>query len=87
MTFLVDLVAMVFAMPRVLFPAIGVVIIGGGATTTGALTAALAVGGLLAGLFSGGLTRVHRQGVVIMWAIIAWGPGSPTAGSSGGRPR
>lgn len=73
MTFLVDLVAMVFAMPRVLFPAIGVVIIGGGATTTGALTAALAVGGLLAGLFSGGLTRVHRQGVVIMWAIIAWG--------------
>ena len=73
MTFLVDLVAMVFAMPRVLFPAIGVVIIGGGATTTGALTAALAVGGLLAGLFSGGLTRVNRQGVVIMWAIIAWG--------------
>lgn len=73
MTFLVDLAAMVFAMPRVLFPAIGVVIIGGGATTTGALTAALAVGGLLAGLFSGGLTRVHRQGVVIMWAIIAWG--------------
>lgn len=73
MTFLVDLAAMVFAMPRVLFPAIGVVIIGGGATTTGALTAALAVGGLLAGLFSGGLTRVNRQGVVIMWAIIAWG--------------
>lgn len=73
MTFLVDLAAMVFAMPRVLFPAIGVVIIGGGATTTGALTAALAVGGLLAGLFSGGLTRVHRQGLVIMWAIIAWG--------------
>ncbi|WP_175559159.1 MFS transporter [Sanguibacter gelidistatuariae] len=73
MTFLVDLAAMIFAMPRVLFPAIGVVILGGGATTTGALTAALAVGGLLAGLFSGGLTRVHRQGVVIMWAIIAWG--------------
>lgn len=73
MTFLVDLAAMVFAMPRVLFPAIGVVIIGGGATTTGALTAALAVGGLLAGAFSGGLTQVNRQGVVIMWAIIAWG--------------
>ena len=73
MTFLVDIVAMVLAMPRVLFPAIGVVILGGGAATTGALTAALAVGGLLAGLFSGGLTRVHRQGVVIAWAIVAWG--------------
>jgi MFS family permease len=73
MTFLVDLAAMVFAMPRVLFPAIGVVILGGGATTTGVLTAAMAVGGLLAGVFSGGLARVNRQGVVIMWSIISWG--------------
>lgn len=73
MTFLVDLAAMVFAMPRVLFPAVGVVVLGGGEATTGALTAALAVGGLLAGVFSGGLTRMHRQGLVIMWAIICWG--------------
>ncbi|MEP7764026.1 MFS transporter [Sanguibacter sp. 25GB23B1] len=73
MTFLVDLAAMIFAMPRVLFPAVGVVVLGGGEGTTGALTAALAVGGLLAGVFSGGLTRLHRQGLVIMWAIICWG--------------
>lgn len=73
MTFLVDLAAMVFAMPRVLFPAVGVVVLGGGEGTTGALTAALAVGGLLAGVFSGGLTRLHRQGVVILWAIVCWG--------------
>ncbi|MBI9116065.1 MFS transporter [Sanguibacter suaedae] len=73
MTFLVDLVAMVLAMPRVLFPAVGVVVLGGGEGTTGALTAALAAGGLLAGVFSGGLTRLHRQGVVIAWAIVAWG--------------
>ncbi|PFG32661.1 MFS transporter [Sanguibacter antarcticus] len=73
MTFLVDLAAMVFAMPRVLFPAIGVVVLGGGEGTTGALTAALAVGGLLAGVLSGGLTRLHRQGLVIVWAIVCWG--------------
>lgn len=73
MTFLVDLAAMILAMPRVLFPAVGVVIIGGGETTTGLLTAAIAVGGLLAGLFSGGLTRVNRQALVIVWAIVGWG--------------
>lgn len=73
MTFLVDLAAMIFAMPRVLFPAIGVVIIGGGEGTTGILTAGLAIGGVLAGLFSGGLTRINRQGLVIVWSIVGWG--------------
>lgn len=73
MTFLVDLCAMVFAMPRVLFPAVGVLYLGGGATTTGALTAAIAVGGIAAGLLSGGLSRVRWQGRVITWSITAWG--------------
>src|SRR5690606_11109775 len=56
-----------------LFPAIGVVIVGGGEGTTGILTAGLAIGGVLAGLFSGGLTRIHRQGLVIVWSIVGWG--------------
>lgn len=73
MTFLVDVVAMVTAMPRVLFPAVGVLYLGGGETTTGVLTAAIAVGGILAGLFSGGLARVRWQGRVIAGAITAWG--------------
>ncbi|GIG41738.1 MFS transporter [Cellulomonas phragmiteti] len=73
MTFLVDVVAMVTAMPRVLFPAVGVLYLGGGETTTGVLTAAIAVGGILAGLFSGGLARVRWQGRVIAGAIAAWG--------------
>lgn len=71
MTFVVDIVAMM-AMPRVLFPAVGVWFLGGGATTTGALTAAIAVGGVLAGLLSGGLTRLRAQGKVICWAITVW---------------
>lgn len=73
MTFAVDLVAMVTAMPRVVFPAVGLLYLGGGATTTGALTAAIAVGSVLAGLFSGGLTRVRWQGRVIALAITVWG--------------
>lgn len=72
-TFVVDLVAMIMAMPRVIFPAVGVLYLGGGATTTGALTAAIAVGGIVAGLLSGGLTRARWQGQVIVWAITGWG--------------
>lgn len=75
MTFLVDLSAMVLAMPRVLFPALGVVVLGGGETTTGYLTAAIGVGGIAAGLLSGGLVRMRRQGAIIVWAITAWGLG------------
>ncbi|GII99956.1 transmembrane secretion effector [Sediminihabitans luteus] len=72
-TFVVDLVAMVLAMPRVLFPAAGVLYLGGGEVTTGVLTAGIAIGGIAAGLFSGGLSRVRWQGRIIVWAITAWG--------------
>lgn len=73
MTFLLDLVAMVTAMPRVMFPAVGAVILGGGEATTGSLTAAIAIGSVLASALSGGLGRVRRQGVAIVVAILAFG--------------
>lgn len=72
MTFLLDLAAMILAMPRVLFPAVGVLVLGGGETTTGYLTAAIAVGAVLAGAFSGGLVHLRRQGVVIVVAILTF---------------
>jgi len=73
MTFLVDLSAMVFAMPRVLFPAIGMVLIGGGATTAGILVAGIAFGAVLGGLLSGPLGRVRWQGRAIVVSIVVWG--------------
>ncbi len=73
MTFVVDLIAMIFAMPRVLLPAVGVLYLGGGATTTGLLTAAFAAGAVLAGLFSGGLVGARRQGRLICMAIMIYG--------------
>lgn len=73
MTFLVDLVAMITSSPRALFPAIGLLYLGGGETTTGVLSAAVAVGVMLAGLFSGGLSRVRWQGRIIIVAITCWG--------------
>jgi MFS family permease len=73
MTFLVDLAAMVLSFPRVLFPAVGAVIIGGGEATAGALSSAVALGGVLAGVLSGPLGLVRAQGRAIAWAVTCWG--------------
>jgi MFS family permease len=73
MTFVLDIIAMTFGQPIVLFPAIGALVIGGGSITVGALTAAYAIGSLLSGVFSGPLAHVRRQGVAVGWAISAYG--------------
>ncbi|GIL36607.1 MFS transporter [Phycicoccus sp. DTK01] len=75
MTFVADIAAMLLAQPRVLFPAAGAVILGGGATTVGALYAATAVGGILAMTLSGRLGGVRRQGLAIMVSVAGWGVG------------
>ncbi|HET6693341.1 MAG TPA: MFS transporter [Pedococcus sp.] len=73
MTFIADIAAMLLAQPRVLFPAAGAVIFGGGAKTVGALSAAAAVGGILAMAFSGRLGHVRRQGLAILVSVAGWG--------------
>lgn len=73
MTFIVDLAAMVLAQPRALLPAVGALMLGGGAETVGILLAATAAGSFLAGLFSGPLGLVRRQGLAVMWSVVAWG--------------
>jgi MFS family permease len=73
MTFVLDIIAMTFGQPIVLFPAIGALVIGGGSITVGALTAAYAIGSLISGVFSGPLHHVRRQGVAVGWAISAYG--------------
>lgn len=73
MSFLVDIVAMTFGRPHVLFPALGVLVFGGGPVTVGILTASMAVGTFLASLFSGPVGHVHRHGVAIGRAISVYG--------------
>lgn len=73
MTFIIDLVAMIFAQPRALLPAIGALMIGGGEATVGILLASTAVGAFLAGLFSGPLGAVCRQGAAVVWSVMGWG--------------
>ena len=73
MTFLVDINAMVFGMPRALFPALAAGTLGGGARTVGLLNTAIAAGALLGALGGGWFGRVRRQGVAVVVAIAAWG--------------
>lgn len=72
-TFVFDLVAMIFGTPRVVYPAAGAVLLGGGSVTVGALTASFAVGALLSGLLSGPFGQVRRQGRAVTLAILAFG--------------
>jgi MFS family permease len=73
MSFIVDIVAMTFGRPHVLFPALGVLVFGGGPITVGVLTAAMAVGTFLASLFSGPVGHVHRHGLAVARAITIYG--------------
>jgi MFS family permease len=72
-SFYVDLMAMVFGMPKALFPAIAVVRFGGGPSVLGLLYAAPAVGSFLAAATSGWAGGVRRQGLAVYAAVIGWG--------------
>lgn len=71
-SFAVDAVAMVFAMPRALFPEVAAERFGDSADAA-VLFAALAVGSVCAGLASGWIGRVRRQGAVLVGAVVLWG--------------
>ena len=76
MSFLVDLIAMVFGMPRALFPQIAHLDFGGpdeGGMVFALLFAAIPAGAVLGGIFSGWLSRVERQGRAVIASILVWG--------------
>ena len=75
-SFLLDIIAMAFGMPRILFPEMAERTFGdppGGGLALGLLFAAIPAGAVLGGLFSGWLTRIRRQGVAVTIAIGVWG--------------
>jgi MFS family permease len=72
LSFGVDIIAMVFAMPRALFPEVAEDRFGGG-SAVGWLFAAIAIGSVIGGLTSGWIGRVKRQGVALVIAVIGWG--------------
>lgn len=85
MSFVVDLIAMIFGMPRALFPQVGHEAFGGpleGGIAFALLMAAIPLGGALGGVFSGWVSRVERQGWAVIWSIVAWGLGITVAGAA-----
>jgi MFS family permease len=82
-TFTIDIVAMVFGMPRVLFPALAATRFHGGAETVGFLFAAPAIGALLAALTSGWVGVIRRHGLAITIAVTVWGLGITIFGLCG----
>lgn len=77
---LIDLGAMVFGMPRALFPAFGTDVLGGDASTVGLLHAAPGAGALLGALTTGWVGTVRRQGRAIVLSVTVWGLAIATFG-------
>jgi MFS family permease len=76
MSFVVDLIAMVFGMPRALFPEIAHQSFGGpdaGGLVFALLFAAIPAGAVIGGVFSGWVSTVDRQGRAVIVCILVWG--------------
>jgi MFS family permease len=69
---LADLNAMVFGMPRALFPQIAIEQFDGTAATVGLLYAAPAVGALVGALTTGWVSKVRHHGRGVVLAVGAW---------------
>ncbi|MGM1064239.1 MFS transporter [Saccharothrix sp. Mg75] len=75
-SFLLDIIAMVFGMPRALFPEMAENTFGdppGGGLALGWLFASISLGAMLCGLTSGWTSRVNRHGMGVVVAVVAWG--------------
>ncbi|MFE4415873.1 MFS transporter [Streptomyces sp. NPDC056821] len=75
LSFLADIIAMVFGMPRALFPQLAAVTYApyGEELALGLLFAAIPVGAVVGGLFSGTFSRARRHGWMVIGAVTAWG--------------
>jgi MFS family permease len=82
-TFLVDIIAMVFGMPRALFPVLALTQFHRGETVVGLLFAAPAVGAFVGAATTGWVGRVRHQGLAVIWAVVVWGAGITAFGLVG----
>ncbi|WP_251091925.1 MFS transporter [Streptomyces sp. Caat 7-52] len=85
LSFLADIVAMVFGMPRALFPQLAAQTYGswGEGLALGVLFAGIPVGAVLGGLFSGAFSRARRHGWMVIGAVVGWGVAIAGFGLSG----
>jgi MFS family permease len=71
--FAMDLAAMIFGMPRAVFPVLAATTFHAGAQGLGLLYAAPGLGAVIAALTSGAVARSRRLGRIIVVAIVIWG--------------
>jgi MFS family permease len=82
-TFVIDLIAMIFGLPRALFTFLIVEQFGRSEELVGLLFSAPAVGAFIGAMTSGWTRRVDRQGLAVIWAVGAWGVAIVVFGLSG----
>ena len=71
--YVIDINAMVFGMPRALFPAMAGSVFGGGTVVLGLLYAAPGAGALVGARTTGWVGVVRRQGWAVILAVSVWG--------------
>ncbi|WP_405718962.1 MFS transporter [Streptomyces sp. NBC_01537] len=86
LSFLADIVAMVFGMPRALFPQLADTTYAGwgGGFALGLLYAAIPIGAVAGGLLSGTFSRARRHGLMVIAAVVGWGAAITGFGLSAG---
>jgi MFS family permease len=77
----IDLLAMIFGMPRALMPAL-TARLGGGPVLYGLLLSSVAAGAFIASITSGWTGRVRHQGRAVLWAVTVWGAAIAITGLS-----
>jgi MFS family permease len=79
-SFVIDLCAMTFGMPRALFPVLSLTVYHAGASGTGALFSAVAAGATVAALTTGWLGHARWLGRIVLGAVAVWGIAIALAG-------
>jgi MFS family permease len=76
-SFLADIIAMVFGMPRALFPELADIGYPGVGQdfALGLIFAAIPIGSLVGGLLSGTFSHVRRHGLMVILSVCGWGLG------------
>jgi MFS family permease len=79
-SFIIDLAAMTFGMPRALFPVLSLTVFHAGAQGTGFLFAAVSLGATIAALTTGWLEHARWLGRIVIGAVVVWGAAIAVAG-------
>jgi MFS family permease len=85
LSFLADIIAMVLGMPRALFPQLAAQTYApyGEGLALGLLFAAIPIGAVLGGLFSGTFSRARQHGWMVIGSVVVWGVAITGFGLSG----